>query len=413
MIRILLCLLVLAPALAAEATVTSIFQKPAKGKITKLDVQGRVEVKVEGSEVPERIPLDEIEEIGFGHKGDEKKPNEVPLRVYLVNGDVLHGTPDNGPADDEEVFTLRGARYGELQIHIESIKRIECVANVGPNVLPELTAEEKGDVTYYAERGSEPAQRAPADNLVRVVKDGVYIYNAILDGDNYAGTKFAWDRIRGVVCKRSPYQAYEKLLGIFTLRDGSVIRGKIEGWGDGKIVIEHRVLKRSVTLEENNLISVTMKNGRYVYLSDIEFAEPPAERPYYLPGDFKYEQYLFKVRRDNAQGGGPISLRGKVYAKGLGVHAISKLQYDLNRSYSRFIADIGVDDSAGDLASVEFKVYADGKLVYESGVLRRSTGTKTVDLEVLNVRRLTLEVTAADNADIQDRANWANAKLVR
>jgi hypothetical protein len=245
------------------------------------------------------------------------------------------------------------------------------------------------------------------------VKEGVYIYNAVLDDDNYAGTKFAWEKIRGVVCKRTPYQAYEKLLGIFTLRDGSVIRGKIEGWGDGKIVIEHRVLKRSITLEENNLISVTMKNGRYVYLSDIEFAEPPSERPYYLPGDFKYEQYLFKVRRDQAQGGGPISLRGKVYAKGLGVHAISKLQYDLNRSYSRFIADIGVDDSAGDLASVEFKVYADGKLVYESGVLRRSTGTKTVDLEVLNVRRLTLEVTAADNADIQDRANWANAKLVR
>ncbi|MCF6228641.1 MAG: NPCBM/NEW2 domain-containing protein, partial [Planctomycetes bacterium] len=114
-----------------------------------------------------------------------------------------------------------------------------------------------------------------------------------------------------------------------------------------------------------------------------------------------------------AQGGGAISIRGKVYPKGIGVHAISKLTFDLNKGFRRFISDIGVDDSAGNLASVEFKVYADGKLVYESGVLRRSGKVKQIDIDVLNVSELVLEVTAADNADIQDRANWANTKLVR
>ncbi|MCA8937208.1 MAG: NPCBM/NEW2 domain-containing protein, partial [Planctomycetes bacterium] len=153
--------------------------------------------------------------------------------------------------------------------------------------------------------------------------------------------------------------------------------------------------------------------GRYMYLSDLEYADTPKERPYYLPSDFKYADYLFKARRDQAQGGGALSIRGKVYAKGLGVHAISKVTFDLNRGYKRFLCDIGVDDSAGDLASVEFKVYADGKLVFESGVLRRTTDVKNIDIDVLNVSELVLEVTAADNADIQDRANWANAKVVR
>jgi beta-galactosidase len=156
-----------------------------------------------------------------------------------------------------------------------------------------------------------------------------------------------------------------------------------------------------------------MKNGRYVYLSDMDFGKPPEERPYYLPADFKYEDYLFKVRKDQAQGGGALSLRGKTFAKGLGVHAMSKLTYDVNRSYKRFIAQVGLDDSAGDLASVEFKIYSDGKLVWESGVLRRTSPAKAIDIEVLNTTQLVLEVTAADNADIQDRANWANAKLVR
>lgn len=413
MIRLLLCLCVLSPVLVAQATITSIFQQPVKGSIAKLDIQGRLEVKVEGSDVPARVPLDEVEEITFGHKGDERKREDAPLRVYLINGDVLHGTADNGPADDDELFVLRAPRFGELTISVEAVKRLEYVANVAPNLLPELDAGAKNDVVYFAASGNAPEQADPASSLVRIVKDGVFLYNEILDGKNYDGNKYGWARLRGIVCKRNAPASFDKLQGIFTLRDGSMLRGVIKAWSDGKITLEHKVLRRDITLEENNLISVTMKNGRYVYLSDLEFAEPPEERPYYLPGDFKYEEYLFKVRRDHAQGGGAISLRGKTYAKGLGVHAISRLQFDLNRGYSRFIADIGVDDTAGDLASVEFKVYADGKLVYESGILRRSTDARTIDVEVLNARRITLEVTAADNADIQDRANWANAKVVR
>ncbi len=212
---------------------------------------------------------------------------------------------------------------------------------------------------------------------------------------------------------RDPYDAPSDLTAIVTLRDGSVLRGEIASWAGGKLTLEHDVIGSKIVLEENNLLHVSMKNGRYLYLSDMEYASTPEERPYYLPDDFKYDDYLFKARKDQAQGGGPISIRGKVYPKGLGVHAISKIKYRLNKRFTRFVCDVGVDDSAGNLASVEFKIYADGKLVWESGVLRRSTKAKKVDLEMLDVEELTLEVTAADNADIQDRANWANAKVVR
>lgn len=410
---VLISLIALAPALAAETTVTSIFQEPAKGSIEKLDELGRLEIRVEGSEVPVRVPLDEVEEVNFGHRGDERKPEQAPLRVYLTNGDVLYGAPDNGPEDDDEFFVLRAARFGELKISVEAVKRLEYVSNVAPNVLPELEADARNDVTYFAAQGNTPAQADPESSLVRVVRDGVYLYNEILDGENYDGNRYAWSRIQGVVCRRTAPPSHDRLIGIFTLRDGSILQGEIKSWNEGRIVASHRILRTEFTLEENNLISVTMKNGRYVYLSDLEFAAAPEERPYYLPTDFNYDEYLFKARRDNAQGGGAISLRGKVYAKGLGVHAISRLHWNLNRGYSRFMADIGVDDSAGDLASVEFKVYADGKLIFESGVMRRSSDPRSIDIEVLEVRRITLEVTAADNADIQDRANWANAKVVR
>lgn len=406
----------------AEPTVTSILKEPVTGKVRKLDGQGRLEVEVKGSDVAERISLDEVEQVSYPNKADERKPDDAPLRVYLVNGDVLYGAPDNGPKDDEELFVLRSARFGELVISIQMVKRIECVANTQPGVLPELEAltGEKGgkqkDFAYFAPVGNKPGDADPNAQLVRVVKDGMWIYNETLNGtkpEDLAGSHYTWAALRGVVCKRGKHDAYEKLLGIFTLRDGTVLRGPISAWGDGKVMIEHKVLNKPITLDENALLSVTMKNGRYVYLSDMDYAKPPEERPYYLPGDFKYEDYLFKARRDSAQGGGPLSLRGKVFAKGLGVHAMSKLTFDVNRSYKRLIAQVGVDDSAGDLASVEFKVWADGKLVWESGVLRRTTPAKAIDIEILNATQIVLEVAAADNADIQDRANWANAKLVR
>jgi hypothetical protein len=414
MLRLMLALTLFAPILAADATITSIFKDPVTGKIAKLDTQGRLEVEVKGSDVPERIPLDETEEITFGFKGDERKPEDAPLRVYLVNGDVLHGAPEDGPGEDEEVFLLKGTRYGTVSINVNAVKRVEVVKNVQPNVLPELEEEADGDVTYFAADGDRPAQTDPGSELVRITRDFCYLYNADLDEENFAGTKFAWSRLRGVVCYRSAYKPYEKLEAICTLRDGSVIRGVMKAWGEAKVTITHTVLGKDIVLEENSLISVTMRNGRYMYLSDMEFAEPPEERPYYLPSDFKYDEYLFKVRRDQSQSGGAISIGGKIYAKGLGVHSMSKLTFDLNRGYKRFLSDVGLDDSAGDLGSVEFKVYADGKLVYESGVLRGTAGVKSIDIDVLNVSKLVLEVTHGnDNGDIHDRANWANAKAVR
>lgn len=412
MIRLLIILALVCPAaFAQDARVSSIFKEPVQGKITKLDVQGRLEIEVKGSEVPERIPLDETEEISFGHKGDERKPEESPLRVYLVNGDVLHGAPEEGPADDEDIFVLKGTRFGTVRINVEAVKRLEVVKNVQPNVLPEPT--EDRDITFFASVGDKPAEADPASELVRVVKDGVYLYNEYLDDDNFEGTRYAWNSLRGVVCYRGEQKPYDKLMGIFTLRDGSVLRGAIKAWSDGKVTLNHIALKTDLEIAESALISVTMKNGKYLYLSDMPFAEVPDERPYFLPSDFNYEQYLFKVRRDQAQGGGAISIGGKVYAKGLGVHAISRLSFDLNRGFKRFLCDIGLDDTAGELGDVEFKVYADGKLVYESGVLRRSAGVKAIDIDVLNVSRITLEVTAGGDDDVLDRANWANAKVVR
>lgn len=399
-----LVVLVFTSPLYAGARVNSIFKPPIEGDITRLDNLNRLEIKIAGSEVPERIGLDEVEEISFGQSAVERKKDETPLRVLLTNGDLLYGSPLDGPEDNEDLFKLTSPRLGEITLDINLVARIEVTANVKPGSLPDVDPKDKDsrDCLHFAPDGADPKAQ-----LMRVTREGLLVYNEILKQDD----KFAWSRVRGIVCKRKPAEAEKALHGIFTLRDGSVLSARIKSWGAGKLELEHRV--GAFVMEERNLMSVTMKNGRYAYLSDMEYAASPQERPYYLPADFKYESYLFKVRRDRAQGGGQLTLRGKTYAKGLGVHALSKLSYNLRKGYSKLVATLGIDDSAGDLASVEFKVYGDGKLLYESGVVRRSSPAIELNLDVLNVNELVLEVTAADNADIQDRANWANIKVVR
>jgi DNA-binding beta-propeller fold protein YncE len=115
---------------------------------------------------------------------------------------------------------------------------------------------------------------------------------------------------------------------------------------------------------------------------------------------------------ENASGdGGPITLGGVVYAKGLGVHAASDVRYDLGGSCSTFQAQVGVDDEVGSNGSVVFQVWADATKVYDSGAMTGASATKTIDVSVAGANELRLVVTDGGNGNGNDHADWANARV--
>jgi hypothetical protein len=124
------------------------------------------------------------------------------------------------------------------------------------------------------------------------------------------------------------------------------------------------------------------------------------------------------IERDRANGeqgaadGGTLTLNGVTYAKGLGVHAGSDTTYALGGNYTRFISDIGVDDTVGSNGSVVFQVWADGVQIYDSGIMTGSSATRTVDVDVTGRQNLRLVVTDGGNGNGFDHANWASARLV-
>ncbi len=112
--------------------------------------------------------------------------------------------------------------------------------------------------------------------------------------------------------------------------------------------------------------------------------------------------------------GGLLSIGGKVYERGLGTHANSILVVPLGGNALSFEATVGIDDEKPKTskASVEFKVWADGKLAATSGVLRKRKRTANLKVDLTGVQVVALEVSDADDGNDSDHADWANAFFI-
>ncbi|ULH17590.1 NPCBM/NEW2 domain-containing protein (plasmid) [Deinococcus sp. KNUC1210] len=115
----------------------------------------------------------------------------------------------------------------------------------------------------------------------------------------------------------------------------------------------------------------------------------------------------------NAAGDGkPLTLAGKTYAHGFGVHANSSMTFNLGAQCATFTSEIGVDDEVGDRGSVVFQVYGDGNKLYDSGVMTGASATKTLSVSVAGVKELKLVVTDSGNGNTNDHADWATPTLL-
>jgi len=115
---------------------------------------------------------------------------------------------------------------------------------------------------------------------------------------------------------------------------------------------------------------------------------------------------------DGADDGSPIRLGGKKYSKGLGVAGDSQIVFNLDGKYSRFFSDIGIDDSTGKGGSASFQVYADNKIIFDSGVMTGADEKKGFTLNVEGIQELKLVTTDGGDGIQSDLADWASARIL-
>ena len=106
-----------------------------------------------------------------------------------------------------------------------------------------------------------------------------------------------------------------------------------------------------------------------------------------------------------------IKLGGKIYSHGMGVPSGSEVEYELKGYFSTFSALVGIDEENNKEGNDEFVVIADGKELWRSGWMKRSSGTKEVELTIKGVNKLVLKVIRGEGGASGDQTNWADAKV--
>ena len=109
--------------------------------------------------------------------------------------------------------------------------------------------------------------------------------------------------------------------------------------------------------------------------------------------------------------GGPLTLAGRTYAKGLGVKAPSDIRFALGGVCTAFSVVIGLDDEVDSLGSVTFELWLDGVRVGATGIMRGGTAPLGGTVDVTARQELRLVVTDGGDGTLGDHADWADARL--
>ena len=121
-----------------------------------------------------------------------------------------------------------------------------------------------------------------------------------------------------------------------------------------------------------------------------------------------------KIKVNQSVSGNPLSINGKQYETGIGLHADSECQIRLDGNKGLFTALVGVDDivGVGSPASVVFYVFTNKGVAFNSGIMRAGDAAKQVKVDLQGVTELCLFTGSAGDGNDSDHANWVNAKFV-
>ncbi len=126
------------------------------------------------------------------------------------------------------------------------------------------------------------------------------------------------------------------------------------------------------------------------------------------------------VGRDRSFNARPLTLGGRTYERGLGVHPNCDIAFDLGGRFPTFEAVVGSDlegepgvSEARDRAeSFEFMVIGDGKMMYQTGRMRWDHEPRHIYVPIAGVRRLELKIHRRSGPRwLSGPVDWAIAKV--
>lgn len=318
-----------------------------------------------------------------------------PMAFFLHDGGVLYGTLVIGVTDAVRIRTLVGESLVPWS-HLAAIR------------LAEPTQFKRADHLFQeAVSARSPSQDALVSRDVADVKvlQG-RLEELQLDGGLFlfAGDsrRFQIEKFYGIIFA-SGATAPAVLPMTIELVDGSSFSGKIKSSDQNSLRVDSS-FGGEVVVPLADVRRLRFRSERIEFLGSVK---PASQR-----GDgVLHPAWPFRTDR-NVQGE-TISMAGREFERGIGVHSRTELTYVINGEFDQLAATIGLDDSVRPLGSVVMQVLGDGRTIFDSGEISGVDPPRDILLDVRGVKQLTLLVDYGSGLDASDRANWADVRLLR
>ena len=188
-----------------------------------------------------------------------------------------------------------------------------------------------------------------------------------------------------------------------SLKDGSRLGVTGARIDDGTILGTTR-FGAAIKISSNQLLRVHARNSSVVYLSERKLM-----RDQYL----SYVGPTREYRVDRTVEGHYFRLGGQTYDRGLGTQSTTFLVYRALPGDRRFQALVGVDERAGPLGSVVFRVLVDGKERFKTPPLTDHDAPRPLDVDLTGAKYFILATEFGDRGDVRDLADWVEARVIR
>ena len=152
------------------------------------------------------------------------------------------------------------------------------------------------------------------------------------------------------------------------------------------------------------LVRVHARSRSVVYLSERK------------PADARYASYVGPTRDyriDRTVDGHLLQVAGQTFDRGLGTQSRTLLAYSIEPGDRRFQALVGVDERAGPLGSVVFRVLVDGVERFKTQPLTDRDAPRSIDVDLAGGKYLILVTEFGDRGNVRDLADWLEARLIR
>lgn len=327
----------------------------------------------------------------------ERTTSAATARVHLLGGGTIRASAVTLHDDTCHITWA----YGQMKLPIAAVRGIRLNDEADVKKLP------AGADTFDADLNTPPTDK---DRLFAIVENKIQSLPGIfvaLSADklkfSFEGTERELDRPKafGLTLAGGGKSPQLSGLALVQLVDGSSVWAKIDTMTSGMTTLK-LPSGLDVKLPWAAVARLDVRSDRLVFISDLD------------PTDV-YEKSIATVgswQRDRSVRGKTLSIKGKTFDKGIGVHATNRLTYNVDPKFTIFAATIGIDDMTKGKGDCEFVILADGKELLRQRV-RGSEAAAEIRVKLEGAKKITLAVEAGEDLDFADHGNWGDARLIR